>query len=197
MFDVGRIGWIFILRGVFALLLALVAFADAGMGLMTLLFGFGLYAITDGVYTLGAAFRHADEGERPWAALFVDGFASAAAGGIALFLFHATPTALVLLIASWAIVAGAASVASAFYLRQHLDEETLLSVSGVLGVGFGAAMMLFQPADTTLIALWLGGYAVVQGVLLLDLGRKLRTWMKPGEAEFEHRYSPAAQYYVH
>ena len=197
MFDVGRIGWIFILRGLFALLFAGVALLDPGMGLMTLLFAFGLYAITDGVYTLGAAFRHADEGERPWSALFVDGFISAAAGGIALFLFHATATGLVFLIASWALLAGAASIASAFYLRKHLDEETLLATGGVLGVLFGAAMMLFQPVDTTVIALSVGGYAFVQAVLLLDLGRKLRAWMKPGQAEFDHRYSPAAEYYNH
>ena len=197
MFDVGRVGWIFILRGVFALLFALVLFVNPGLSLMTLVFAFGLYAIADGVFALGTAFRHSDEGEQPWWALFVVGFASLFAGWISLFLFNTSAMWFAFLIAAWALVKGAMSIMAAFYLRKHLAEEWMLAASGVFSVIFGAAMALLPSIGALAMVAWIGGYSLIYGVLLIALGAKLRSWMKPGYAEFEHRYSEAVTHYIH
>jgi uncharacterized membrane protein HdeD (DUF308 family) len=162
---------------------------------MALVFAFGLYAISDGVYTLGAAFRHADEGERPWLGLFVSGFASVFAGWIALFSMHVTPVGLAYLIAAWAVVKGAMAIIAALQLRKHMIEETLMGFSGVVSVLFGISIAAF-PANGPLGAiLWIGSYAVIYGLLMIALGAKLRTWMRPGLTEFEHRISHGVAHY--
>jgi uncharacterized membrane protein HdeD (DUF308 family) len=197
MFDVGRIGWIFILRGVLALLFALLMFN--GLELKTQVFAFGLYCLTDGVFTLGIAFRHADEGERPWWALLVGGIVNVLAGwgAFALLLIQIPALALLYLMAAWAVVTGAMWIVAAIYLRKHVAEEWMLAGSGVLTVVFGGAIALFSGAGALALMPWIGAYALVYGLLLIALGVKLRTWMKEGYDEFQHRFSPASQYYVH
>jgi uncharacterized membrane protein HdeD (DUF308 family) len=197
MFDVGRIGWIFILRGVFALLFALALFANPGLSLMTLVFAFGLYAISDGVYALGAAFRHADEGEKAWWALFVEGFASVFAGGIALFLFQTNSVAFVSLIAAWAVVNGGMEICGALYLRKHIAEEILLGGSGVVSMLFGVTIAFFAGYGAQAMTPWIVAFAVIYGATLIDLGVRLRRWMAPGLNEFQHRFSPGVEHYIH
>jgi uncharacterized membrane protein HdeD (DUF308 family) len=164
---------------------------------MTLVFAFGLYAISDGVYALGSAFRHSDEGERAWWALFVQGFASLFAGWIALFLFQTNSVALVSLIAGWAVLNGGMEICGALYLRKHIAEEMLFGLGGAVSLLFGVAIAFFAGYGAQAMVLWIGAFAFIYGAILIDLGVRLRRWMAAGLSEFQHRFSPGVEHYIH
>src|SRR4051812_30213060 len=98
--------WTFVLRGIFAILFGLLTFLMPGMALLTLVFLFGFYAISDGVFNVIAAFsrnRPSDDVQQPGWALLIQGVLGIVAGVLAFFIPGLTAVALLYLIAGWAI----------------------------------------------------------------------------------------------
>jgi uncharacterized membrane protein HdeD (DUF308 family) len=87
-----------------------------------------------------------------------------------------TAFVLVIVIASWAIVTGALELAAAVRLRKHITGEWLLALSGIASMLFGVLAIILPLAGALAIALYIGIYAFVFGVLLVTLGFKLRSW---------------------
>jgi uncharacterized membrane protein HdeD (DUF308 family) len=86
-------------------------------------------------------------------------------------------TALVLLyfIAAWAIVTGVFEVIAAIQLRQEINNEWFLILSGVLSIAFGVLAYVY-PQATALSILWLIGiYAVIYGIAIIALGLRVRS----------------------
>jgi len=93
-----------------------------------------------------------------------------------------TALALVYLIAAWALVTGALEIVAAVRLRQFVSHEWLLALSGVASLLFGILALLLPLAGAVAIALGVGIYALVFGVLLIGLGFRLRSWTRTPHA---------------
>jgi len=165
--------WVMALRGVFGVLLGLVAFAAPGAALTVLVSFFGAYALVDGVFALMAAARwgHADE---RWWLLLLEGIVGV---GVGVFVFAhpaATALALITLVGIWAVLTGLIEIAAAMRLRRVIAGEWLLGLSGALSVLFGIAL-LAVPGTGLLVWIYvLGVYAVLYGGSMLALAFRLR-----------------------
>jgi uncharacterized membrane protein HdeD (DUF308 family) len=167
-------GWV-ALRGVAALLFGLLTLLNPGITLAVLVLFFGAYALADGVLRVFSAIANR-RGEPHWVALLVGGLASIVVG-VGTFLMPGV-TAIVLLyfIAAWAIVTGAAEIATAIRLRKVMTGEWLLALAGVLSVLFGVLLIARPGVGALAVVLWIGAYAIVFGIMLIALALRLRAW---------------------
>jgi uncharacterized membrane protein HdeD (DUF308 family) len=165
--------WVLALRGILAILFAVIAFSRPGITVIALVWLWGAYAFVDGVFALIAAVRSAEQHQR-WAMLLLEGISGIAAGIIAFAWTGITALVLVYLIAAWAIVTGIFEIAAAVRLRQMIEGEWLLGLSGVLSVLVGL-LIAARPGAGLLAWVWIvGAYALLFGIVLLALAFRLR-----------------------
>jgi uncharacterized membrane protein HdeD (DUF308 family) len=170
--------WTFVVRGLAAIVLGILAFARPGMALEVLVLLWGAFALVDGVFTLVAAALRGRAGLR-WGWWFFEGIAGIAAGVLAFLWPGVTAVALVAVVGVWAVVTGIAQIAAAIGLRRLISREWLLALGGVASVVFGL-LVLVNPLAGGLSIVWvIGTYAIVFGVLLCSLGFRLYR-LRPG-----------------
>ncbi len=165
--------WALALRGVFAILFGVAAFAWPSLTLAALVILFGAYALVDGVFALVAAVRAAEAHERWW--LFVlEGLVGIVIGIITFIWPGITALVLLYLIAWWALITGVFEIAAAIRLRRQIKHEWTLVLGGLASVVFGL-LLFYRPGAGALAVVWLiGTYALIFGVLFLMLGFRLR-----------------------
>jgi uncharacterized membrane protein HdeD (DUF308 family) len=165
--------WVLALRGVLAILFAGIAFSQPGITLTALLWTWGAYAIVDGVFAVIAAV-HAARRHEQWGMLLFEGLTGIAAGIIAFGWTGITALAFAYLIAAWAFVTGVLAVVAAVRLRQMIEGEWLLGLSGVLSILLGV-LIAARPAAGLIAQVWMIGlYALIFGIVLLVLAFRLR-----------------------
>lgn len=167
-------GWV-VVRGILANLFGVFTAFQPGITLAALVLLFGAYTLSDGVATVTWAIgARGDEPHR--VPLLVGGLLSIVAGVVTFFWPALTAVTLLLLIASWAVFAGIATIAAAIRLRKEIEGEWRLVLSGLLSVTFGVVLLAAPVVGALAMVLWIGGYAIVSGVLLIALGMHLRGW---------------------
>jgi uncharacterized membrane protein HdeD (DUF308 family) len=167
-------GWV-VLRGFVAILFGVLTLFRPGITLAALVLLFGAYALADGLFAIAwAVVNH--RGEPRWPALVIVGLVGITAGLVTLFRPDITGTALLIVIAAWAIAAGVATVAAAFKLRREITGEWRLILAGLLAVALGVILLAAPGVGALAMALWIGVYAIGTGVLLVALGFTLRSW---------------------
>jgi len=189
--QLGRSWWVLVVRGVLAILLGVIAFSQPGMTLTALVWLWGAYAFADGALAVVASVRARGQ-HRRWGMLLLGGISGIAAGIIAFAWPGITALMLVYLIAAWAIVTGVLEIAAAVRLRQMIEGEWLLGLSGVLSIVLGA-IVLAQPGAGLLAWVWaIGAYALLSGVVLLALALRSRRLGQPGKGKTERQTGLAA-----
>jgi uncharacterized membrane protein HdeD (DUF308 family) len=165
--------WMFVLRGVLAVLFGVLAFAWPAIALLALVTLWGAFTLADGVLSLIAAFRIRREGRPSWPLILIGLLGIAV--GVLTFLWPGI-TALVLLtfIAVWALVTGILQIVMAIRLRKEIENEWLLGLAGALSVAFGIAMIARPGAGAVAVVWLIAAYAIFFGVLLIALGLRLR-----------------------
>jgi uncharacterized membrane protein HdeD (DUF308 family) len=165
--------WVLAIRGVAGVFFGIVALVMPGVTVAALTLLFGAYAFVDGVISLIAAFR-AGHLHRPWWAFLVEGIVGILAA-IATFTWPAiTLLVLLYLIAGWAVVTGIFEIVAAIELRRVINREWLLVLAGITSIVFGILLFAAPGAGAIVIALWMGAYALVFGILILALSFRLR-----------------------
>ncbi|MFZ1430638.1 MAG: HdeD family acid-resistance protein [Geminicoccaceae bacterium] len=165
--------WALALRGLCGVLFGIVAFALPGVTMVSLVWLFAAYLLTDGVLAIVAGVRAARRRDR-WGLLVLEGIANLIAGVLAFLWPGITVVALVLLTAAWAIVSGALMLGSAFRLTVRHGRWWMVA-SGVLSIVWGVLIAVFPIAGAVVLTWWIGAYALVFGVLLLALAFRLRS----------------------
>jgi uncharacterized membrane protein HdeD (DUF308 family) len=165
--------WLFLIRGILAILLALAALAFPGAALLSIAILFGAYAFVDGIVAIWTAIRMS-HAQRRWLWLLIEGILGIAAGVVTFFYPLATVLALVILLGAWAIVTGVLAIASAFHARQHVPHEWLWVLSGVVSVFFGIAVFYMPSVGLYALVYLLSLYALLAGIFFLGLAFRLR-----------------------
>jgi uncharacterized membrane protein HdeD (DUF308 family) len=169
MEELSRTWWVYLIRGVCAILFGLLAIIWPGMTLFVLVAVFGAYAIVNGIFELFSSGRG---GSRGWT--IFSGVGSILIGLVVLFWPGITALILLLLIASWAVVVGLLEVVAAIVLRRVVEGEWAFIVSGVLAVLFGILLFIWPATGALAIAWLIGAMAIVYGISLLALAFRLR-----------------------
>src|SRR5712691_1438711 len=173
--NLARHWWALALRGAAAIIFGVIALFWPPTAIIALVAIFGAYALVDGILNLVAAVRAGRTGQR-WGALVFEGIVSLAVGILTLFFPGVTALALVLLVAAWSLVTGVAEVVAAIKLREMIQGEWLLALSGILSIAFGVLLFISPLIGAIAIAIWIGAYSVVFGALLVGLALRLRSW---------------------
>ena len=169
----GRNWWALLLRGVVAIVFAVLTWLQPATSLAALVLVFGIYVLADGVLGIWAAVANRRD-NRHWWVLLLWGLVSVAIG--VMTFIHPAITGLVLLmyIAAWAIVTGVLQIVAAIRLRKEIQGEWLMALSGVLSIVFGG-LLVAQPGAGALAVAWIiAAYAFIFGVLLVMLAFKVR-----------------------
>jgi uncharacterized membrane protein HdeD (DUF308 family) len=166
--------WSLVLRGIAAILMAIVTFLSPGITLLALVLLFGAYALIDGILNIAGAWRAAEANEK-WVAFLIEGIAGIIAAAATIFWPAITVVALVYIIAAWSLITGMLEIAAAIRLRKYITGEWLLALMGVISILFGVALMAFPITGALALTIWIGVYALLIGGLLIGLGIRLRT----------------------
>jgi uncharacterized membrane protein HdeD (DUF308 family) len=170
--------WLFLVRGILALLFGIAVLVYPGAGLLAIAWIFAIYAFVDGIVALVTAVRmnHADGN---WGWLLFEGVLGIIAGIIAAVYPFAAAFALAWLLGAWAIITGVLAIASAFSARVHIPNEWLWVLSGVVSLIFGIAIFA-SPAFGLFALIWMVAfYAILAGVLLIGFAFRIRNVAPP------------------
>lgn len=164
--------WAIALRGVFAILFGLAAVLLPFTTIESLLLLFAAYMLVDGVFAIVAGVRAAARHER-WGLLILEGIVDLLAGAAALLVPGLVVLVAVTFLGVWSVVTGALMLTAAWRLHGGYG-RWLLALSGLVSIGWGVLLWLSPAAGALVLTWWLGGYALVFGVLLLVLAFHLR-----------------------
>jgi uncharacterized membrane protein HdeD (DUF308 family) len=171
--KLAKLWWLFILRGIAAIIFGLLALAWPGITLAILIILFGAYAFADGVFALLHAISGRDETESIWV-LLIEGLIGIGVGLITFFEPAITGIILLFYIAAWSLTTGVLEIVGAINLRQRVSGEFWMLLSGIASIIF-ALILLIHPGVGAVAVVWLiGAYAIVFGVILFALGLRLR-----------------------
>src|SRR3954465_7255675 len=141
--TLARNWWVLAVRGALAVLFGLLALIWPGITVLALVLLFGAYALVDGVMALYTAlFDRGRLGGRGAGWLVLEGVAGVLAAIGAAVWPGITALVLLYLIAAWALVTGVSEILTAIRLRQEIQGEWLLALSGVLSIVFGLLAFL-------------------------------------------------------
>jgi uncharacterized membrane protein HdeD (DUF308 family) len=172
--------WAVALRGVCGIVFGIIAFARPGIAIAALVLVFGAYALLDGIFAVVAAVRTRHNYPR-WGSLLLVGILGIAAGILAFTRPNYTALALVLLVAAWAIVKGIFEIVAAIRLRKIIQHEWLLGLAGVLSIIFGVLVWRMPGTGAVVLALWIGAFMLIEGIIELSLAFRLRHWQRTAE----------------
>jgi uncharacterized membrane protein HdeD (DUF308 family) len=177
MFDeLVRRWWIVAARGAVSVLFGVAAYVAPAQTLAWLISLFGLFALADGVFTIGAGLAVG------WLTLFLEGFVGIAVGAVTLF----APASFVeywlpVNIAVYAMVTGGIELAGAIRLSPRargvmVQGDRLLMINGVFSLVFGLVLIFNTTVTSATLIMLVGAFALVSGALLLAFAFNVRGW---------------------
>ena len=170
--GVSTVRTMLVVRAVLAVAFGLIALFWPDLTLLALAIGFGVYAILDGVTSVIDAFR--TRGHSRWWLGLLGGLVSIVAGVLALIWPGITVLVLAIVVGAWAVVTGIAEITAAVRLRRAGGRTWLLGLAGALSVIAGILIVLWPREGAIGLAVLLGAFVVVYGVVLGALAVSMR-----------------------
>ncbi len=165
--------WMFLVRGLLALAVGLIAIFDPGATLAALILLLGAFFIVDGFFAAGKAFA-VMRSDRSWWVLLLSGLIGIVAG-IAVFAWPGlTALTLGLLVGFWAIVTGVFELAVAISLRRAIRGEWLYVLFGVISIAFGVYVVFIPALGLAYLTVLIAIYGFVAGFSLIAAAVRLR-----------------------
>ncbi len=165
--------WLFLIRGILALVLGILMPLFPGAAILTLAILFGAYAFVDGIVAIAAAVRM-NHAEGSWIWMLLEGALGIAVGVITFFYPGITVLWLVYLFGAWAVLSGIFAIATAVRLRKAIANEVLMILFGVISVVAGIVIFA-APLYGVLALVWtISIYAILAGIFMVGLAFRLR-----------------------
>ena len=170
---IGSRWWLFLLRGIAAIIFGALAFVWPGITLLALVTVFAIYAFIGGIFAVWTAFFGDDTHSR-WL-LFFEGLLGIVAGLIVWNYPLMSALAFVYFFAAFAIITGIAQILFGVQMRDVIKDEWLYILSGAVSIIFGV-LVLRDPTSGALAEIWIiGTYAILIGILWVALSFRLKS----------------------
>jgi uncharacterized membrane protein HdeD (DUF308 family) len=168
----GQRWWALLLRGVAAILFAVIAFVQPVAAIAALMLLFAAFILVDGVFGLAASIARARAGER-WGWLALEAALSIVLG-VLILAWPALSVALFLaIVAVRAAFSGVLLLLSAAALDGAHGRGWMI-LAGVANLLFAIALVAAPFAGLLVITWWFAIWALVVGILLVILGFRVR-----------------------
>ena len=164
--------WALALRGVAAILFAILAIFWPRITATALVLLFAIYLWIDGILALVAALHAAQRHDRS-RSLLLEGALNILIAIVVFAWPGAALVALIYLIALWAFLTGIALTAAGLALIR-LSGEVLLVVSGLLSILLGIILFVHPSVGVVALSWWLGLYALLFGIALVSAAFRIR-----------------------
>jgi len=145
--------WAFVVRGIFAILFGILAYAWPGITLITLTILFGAYVVIDGILLIVMATADWSGREGRWL-LMLEGLLGIGIGMLTLVAPGITTIGFVLCITAWGLGRAFLEIVTAIRLREEIEDESWMMVGGIASILFAVLVMLFPRPDAHAL-LWL------------------------------------------
>jgi uncharacterized membrane protein HdeD (DUF308 family) len=165
--------WVYLVRGLLAILFGVLAFARPGLTLATLVIFFGAWALATGVFAIFAAFA-AKKVHTDWWVLLLEGLLGIGVGLVTFWAPGITAISLLWYLAFWAILSGLFEIVTAVRLRKEIRGEGWLMLAGVASIVFGVLLLARPGAGALAVITFIGAYALLIGVILVMAAFKLK-----------------------
>ena len=170
--------WLFLLRGLAALIFGVLSLIWPEISLLTLTLLFGSYALVDGAFALAAAIVGRGNAEVRWWLVLVGLLGIGI--GIATFLWPGlTALTLLYLIAGWVIATGVLQIIGAIELRNVIENEWWLILDGALSVLFGILLFAMPGAGAVALIWLIALFAIAYGILMIGFAFKVKKFKVP------------------
>jgi uncharacterized membrane protein HdeD (DUF308 family) len=177
-----RSWWVLILRGLFAVLLGLIAIVWPDITVFVIVTIFGAFLMLDGMIQVWVGFIGRGRDEQWWTDALLG--VLAVVGGVAVIAWPGvTAVGLVVFIGAAIAVYGAIMLYQAYRLRDEMTGERLLIANGALSLLLGLVFMVFPSAGAVSLVYVIAAYIVAFGVLLIMLGWKIRGVLRDLQVE--------------
>jgi uncharacterized membrane protein HdeD (DUF308 family) len=170
--GLARNWWAIGLRGAAAILFAIVVLCLPASTIAALVLMFAAYVAADGAFAILAGMRAAGRGDR-WRMLILEGSINLAAAAGVLVWQAVAIVPLVHILSAWAVVTGALLLAAAHRLSRR-DGRWILVLAGIVSAAWGVLAAAIGAGDTRTMGLWLVGYALIFGWILVALAGRLQ-----------------------
>jgi len=160
--SISRVWPTFLWRGIFALILAVVAFAYPGQTATVLTYAFGAYILLSGLAMLVGGFGFSSA-HGAWLALVLFGLLSVIVGIYILAQPVLGALTLAYTIALWAIAAGVLEIFGAVQARDVVPNTWVWGVAGVVSIAAGVFVAYAPGLGLIALSYTVGIYAAIAG----------------------------------
>jgi uncharacterized membrane protein HdeD (DUF308 family) len=169
--------WTLALRGVLAIIFAILAFLWPAATTFAFVFILAAFAFVEGIFALIGAFGWGLPATQRFI-LVLMGLCGLAVGVIAVLEPGILALTLVFLVAWWAIVTGIMQLIVAVEMRKAVPNDWLLGLGGVISIVFGLLLIWRPLAGVLTLGFLFGFYALLYGIIMLSLSLRLKAMAK-------------------
>ncbi len=156
-------GWE-VLKGIIALLLAIIVFINPAEALLTIATYLGILALVAGIVLIILSLSRKSEN---WQVLFAEGIINAVIGLLIVAFPKATASLLIVFIGLWVTIFGIIQLATWARWKNQLPSHSLALLTAVLSILVGL-LLLFNPFEGAVLAtVIMAIYAVIYGITRL------------------------------
>jgi uncharacterized membrane protein HdeD (DUF308 family) len=166
-----------LVRGILAVAVGIIALAWPQVTVLVLVILFAVYAFFASGLEAARAFSSAKAG--PVLGHLLLGLVDLAAGMVALVWPGPTALVLVLIVGTWAVIAGLIEIAAAFQAGEHAGTRAIFILGGLVSIAFGAVLCAHPGIGAITLALLFGLFNLAYGTWALVHGIELRRTRKP------------------
>ncbi len=164
-------GWV-VFRGLVAILFGALALLVSDREFEALTPIWGAYVVADGFLALLTAYQIREK-NRPLWSLALAGLVGVCAGWV-IFALPGKTMGLPSLVALWSLAMGTFQIVAALRMRQSIQGEWSLILSGALAVLFGVLLFIIPSSYVKAIDWLTIGFSVSFGLLVVAFGLRLR-----------------------
>lgn len=177
-----RSWWVLILRGLFAVILGLMALVWPDLTVFVLVTIMGAFLLLDGLIEIWVGFLGRGQHAEWWTDALLGIFAALA--GVAILAWPGVSAlGLMIFIGVSLVVYGATLIYQAIRLRAELANEMIVLAAGVFAALVGIGFIIVPRAGAAALGLLTGAWLLIFGILLIAIGWKLRGIIRALEHE--------------